>query len=574
MIAGGRARRIFRSCAEEELRRVVHWEMLRRKGLVPDDGSKFPERSDGTSGNFWAIDPAQETINRNEYHGLRRLSLCVINRLIVEALEEAAEPEALKQARRFPLRHRYEIYRAAATSHRFLQLTSVFPVLAVAILRGRRNSDRFQAPHLVEIGAPLRRIADLMDVPMVLRKVKPGVAHWAFGMEETLAQNPGLIDAYMPQSLPRMRVWLKAVRFALSVSSDFGEFIAKHATEVGATAVEASIWIEDAADWARACLPARGQTPGPGAEFVTRQFSPGMSVKTVTALTHEWLEAVASNMTGPSYEFPEPWAQPGKMGDYEIMPITNSGDLYREGNAMHHCAGTYGESVREGRCYIYSLRKDEARVATIELIQFDGRVDIGQIRGSCNRSVPREIELAAQNWLKSQKTFRLPKKLIRPGIFVPPENPAPRPIIVPPENQVPEQIIGLAEQQAHSPNPIVSPLATAEPDSSDGEEFSYAEYRMEWERNWSQVIPFEDFVQLLDEGQIEFLCSLREPDFFVNTDEYYEPDRDPEDEADFAVEDDIDGTIDAAFAEIYHIGDKEYDEDKDDEFVTAQSRQN
>jgi PcfJ-like protein len=241
---------------------------------------------------------------------------------------------------------------------------------------------------------------------------------------------------------------------------------------------------------------------------------------------------------------------------------------------MHHCAGTYGESVREGRCYIYSLRKDEARVATIELIQFDGRVDIGQIRGSCNRSVPREIELAAQNWLKSQKTFRLPKKLIRPGIFVPPENPAPRPIIVPPENQVPEQIIGLAEQQAHSPNPIVSPLATAEPDSSDGEEFSYAEYRMEWERNWSQVIPFEDFVQLLDEGQIEFLCSLREPDFFVNTDEYYEPDRDPEDEADFAVEDDIDGTIDAAFAEIYHIGDKEYDEDKDDEFVTAQSRQN
>jgi PcfJ-like protein len=270
-----------------------------------------------------------------------------------------------------------------ATSPRFLQLTAVFPVLAVAILRGGRNLDRLQALHLVEIGAPLRRIADLMDVPMVLRKVKPGVAHWAFGMEETLAQNPGLIDAYMPQSLPRMRVWLKAVRFALSVSSDFGEFIAKHATEVGATAVEASIWIEDAADWVRACLPAPGPPPRPGTEFITRRFSPDMSVKTVTALTHEWHEAVANNMTGPSYEFPEPWAQPGKMGDYEIMPITNSGDLCREGNAMHHCAGTYGESVREGRCYIYSLRKDGARLATVELVQFEGQVNLGQIRGSC-----------------------------------------------------------------------------------------------------------------------------------------------------------------------------------------------
>jgi hypothetical protein len=107
-----------------------------------------------------------------------------------------------------------------------------------------------------------------------------------------------------------------------------------------------------------------------------------------------------------------------------------------------------------------------------------------------------------------------------------------------------------------------------EPASSDAEGISDAKYKGEWERNWSQVIPLEDFVQLLDEGQIEFLCSLREPDFFVNTDEFYEPDRDPE-EADFAVEDDIDGTVDAAFAEIYHIGDKEYDEDEDDEFVTA-----
>jgi hypothetical protein len=136
-----------------------------------------------------------------------------------------------------------------------------------------------------------------------------------------------------------MRFWLRAVRFAAWISPDFAEFIAKHTTEVGATVDEASIWIEDAADWVRACLPASDQTPRPGAEFVTRRFSRGMSVKTVTALTHEWHEAVAYNMTGPSYEFPEPWAPATKIGDYDVVPITNSGELYREGNAMHHCAG-------------------------------------------------------------------------------------------------------------------------------------------------------------------------------------------------------------------------------------------
>jgi hypothetical protein len=541
MVPGGRGREIFRYCVEEELRKVVHCGMLRREGLAPGD-SECPRRPDGTWGNFWAIDPKQETINRNKYHGLRRSSLCVINRLIAEALKEAVEPEALKQARRFALCHRYEIYCAAATSPRFLQLTSVFPVLALAILGSRRNWDRIEALHLVKIGAPLRRIADLMDVPMVLRKVKPGVAHLAFPMLETLAQNPRLIetfaqnprliDAYMPQSLPRMRFWLRVLGFASRISPDFAAFAAKHTTEVQATIAEADLWFEDTADWVRACLPAPGQPPRPGAEFITRRSSPDMSVKTVTALTHEWHEAVANNMTGPSCEFPEPWAQPGKIGNYEIVSITNNADLYREGNAMHHCVGTYGESVREGRCYVYSLRKDGARVATIELIQFDGRVDLGQIRGPCNSSVPREIAFAVQKWFKSQKRFQLPKKLIRQEIFFPPENPAPRPIIVPPENpaarpiivppenRVPEQIIGLPEQQAHSPTPIVCPPATAEPDADE-----------------------------LDDPD---LC-VDDPDLLL-------------DHPDFVVDDDIDGTIDADLAEFYDIGDQEYDEDEYDEF--------
>jgi hypothetical protein len=191
---------------------------------------------------------------------------------------------------------------------------------------------------------------------------------------------------------------------------------------------------------------------------------------------------------------------------------------------------TYGESVREGRCYVYSLRKDGARAATIELVQFDGRVDLGQIRGPCNSSVPREIALAVRKWFKSQKTFQLPKKPIRQEIFVPPENPAPRPIIVPPENPagrpiivppenwVPEQI----EQQAHSPTRIVCPFATAEPDADE----------------------------------------LDDPDLCFDDSDLDHPD--------FVVGDDIDGTMDADFAEFYHIGEEEYDEDEDDEFVTAE----
>jgi hypothetical protein len=59
MIPGGRGRGMFKYCAEEELRKVVHHGMLWREGLVPDD-SECPRRPDGTWGNFWAIDPSKK----------------------------------------------------------------------------------------------------------------------------------------------------------------------------------------------------------------------------------------------------------------------------------------------------------------------------------------------------------------------------------------------------------------------------------------------------------------------------------------------------------------------------------
>jgi hypothetical protein len=195
MITAARHRsRLFKNCREEWLRTSIHEEMLRRAGLYGD--RVHPQGCDGTWGKFWSLDPKEQTKNRAKYHGLRRASVCVINRLIARALEEAADPEALKQARRFPLRHRYKVYRAGAISSRFLQLIAVFPVLALAILESGRDWNRLQAEHLVEIGAPLKKIASLVGVPMALRKVKPGAAHLALSLLEIPA-DPRLIHAYM-----------------------------------------------------------------------------------------------------------------------------------------------------------------------------------------------------------------------------------------------------------------------------------------------------------------------------------------------------------------------------------------
>jgi len=123
-IVGGFRRGPFMRSSEEQLRQFIHHEALNRAGLPWPPTDSFA---------WWATDKKQQARNRGIYHGLRKLSLHVINNLIGTAFEEAADGAALEAARRFSFEHREHIYRAAAISHRALQLTETFPVLAMAI---------------------------------------------------------------------------------------------------------------------------------------------------------------------------------------------------------------------------------------------------------------------------------------------------------------------------------------------------------------------------------------------------------------------------------------------------------
>jgi hypothetical protein len=183
-ITGAFRRGLFMRSHEEQLRKFIHHEALNRVGL------RWPPQHFGIDGAWWSANKKQQQLNRGTYHGLRLLSLHVINHLIGVALEAAADANAIRAARRFAFRHREGIYRAAV-SRRALQLVDTFPVLAVALYTNDyapwlRNIDfrkwetgRSAAADLVERGARLRDVAAAMGVPMALRHIRPGVAHLA-----------------------------------------------------------------------------------------------------------------------------------------------------------------------------------------------------------------------------------------------------------------------------------------------------------------------------------------------------------------------------------------------------------
>jgi hypothetical protein len=426
-VAGGFRSGPFVRSHEEQLRRFIHHEALNRIGLP------WPPRPQNNL-RWWSEDKKQQTRNRGIYHGLRRLSLNVINHLIGRALEEAADADAVEAARHFTFEHRERIYRAAALSRRALQLTETFPVLALAIYSEHWQARRYGEPlvepsdteirfpswsaeaaelsgrkteamHLVDRGAPLRDIAVVMNIPMALRHIKPGVAHLA---SSVICKQPGLLH-FIPDTVPRARIWLHVVPWAHNrVSAEFAEWVARHALQIPGSLNHVGGVLGNIADWARAGMPLEEDPlfeicrARRGREFVVRPFRPSMSLKTATTLSADWHEAVANNLDGPNFAFPDPWFPAARLGDYEIL-IEDGASLYREGTAMHHCVGTYGDEVRRGNCCVYSIRRNDERVATVALSRHNGRAYLEQIRGRCNTKPPKAIIATVVRWLHSQR---------------------------------------------------------------------------------------------------------------------------------------------------------------------------
>jgi hypothetical protein len=122
---------------------------------------------------------------------------------------------------------------------------------------------------------------------------------------------------------------------------------------------------------------------------ITRPFSPDMSVVTVRTENELWHEAIAKRKPAKSnYKIPPPWYPAGQVNGYQIVPLATTEELWKEGRAMHHCAGSYDYRVAAGKCYIYSVRQDDNRVATVELVREQGKVKPLQIRAACNAEPP------------------------------------------------------------------------------------------------------------------------------------------------------------------------------------------
>lgn len=58
----------------------------------------------------------------------------------------------------------------------------------------------------------------------------------------------------------------------------------------------------------------------------------------------------------------------GSIGVWTVTEMTNSTELNKDSRALHHCVSSYAFSCMQGRCTIFSIKHNNERVATIEVI--------------------------------------------------------------------------------------------------------------------------------------------------------------------------------------------------------------
>jgi len=399
--------------AEGQIADQLHEAMIAAAGLPRKD----PRNT------WWSDDPKVQAVNRQKYYGLKRAAIAITNRLVYEALAAAAAPDLLKIARRFPLKCcRWQIYKAICRSARMAQLAETFPLLAYLATMSGHYADRekierrAELRRLIEAGAKLSTIAHVAVIPMALRRIKPGVVATQ-GITEACELDERSLWELIPPTTEAQKRWAWAMYRASTIGGPYSEWVARNAHLMGNTKNVVAAQISDISDWVRASyaagIPAHVQRAlgghNHGSKYITRPFSPDMSLTTVRDLCGAWHEAVALADPKVNVPLPAPWRGAEKIDDMDIVPLTSTVEIALEGRTMHHCVATYIDRVVWGDCYIFSLRNGHS-VATIEVVRAGETAQIAQMRGPCNAMVSPAIAAKIKKWARQKDKWTLPPK--------------------------------------------------------------------------------------------------------------------------------------------------------------------
>ncbi|MGI9521532.1 MAG: PcfJ domain-containing protein [Hyphomicrobiaceae bacterium] len=305
------------------------------------------------------------------------------------------------QLRRYHRGYRRRLRKLAKTSRQLKDLIYTFPGAAFSIAAGHGNPLlRAEAVNLVQDGASLREIGKVLGLPVWVRRLPPEAFLQALGKIPGGDDFARRISNTVPQDPAQCSMWLQWVLRANALcDEEFAIWIARQ-----------HIWLEHDRD-PSPMLPLAAYAWYSSAEKTTarglieRPWTANTGFAKALEAARSWFVRCLSEYCSDSQGYPGHWFARQRSSGLRIVPLRTPDELIHEGKRMRHCVGDYACQVLSGACLIYSIRRGNQHVATLEVRphwERQGQPVMAQLRGPDNDPVDEDIDRAVERWLARQ----------------------------------------------------------------------------------------------------------------------------------------------------------------------------
>lgn len=306
---------------------------------------------------------------------------------------------------RFDQPARRELRRLTRELPRFADLTETFPAAAyiIATRQGPLSQRRTAVQH-VKDGAPLKTIAATLEIPHWLRRLPPET------FRRPLPQLPGSaeftrhISTRLPKRIDHAAHWLETLSFANTAAGEtFALWLSEHHASGVSAPPERVFAILAAYAW-------HSQFDGPASgDFIVSPWRTEMAFDTAICAAKSWWNRLHLVMQLGEHTLADPWFEPGISSGFSILPLTSPQAILAEALEMQNCCDQFADKLSDDRCRLFSIRKGNTPVATMEVAQHPreaGVLTITQLKSKHNMPASTAVWQAAYAWLAVQSGIR------------------------------------------------------------------------------------------------------------------------------------------------------------------------
>lgn len=317
---------------------------------------------------------------------------------------DSARPALDVQLRHYNRSYRRRLRKIAKSSSRLADLLYSYPAAAFVIAAQAGNPLlRAQAVRLVKDGASLNKVAQSLALPMWTRRLPPESFTGSFAPLPGGQRFSRCIVNLIPKDPDNCAAWFNWVATAHNLChEDFALWVARLSIwnfvfddpDV-LLPLAAFVWFKDAEG-----TRARG--------MIDKPWTPQLGLGKAVEAARGWFIRMLLEDCRSGSGWNGRWFVAQRACGLRIVPLRKPRDLEDEGRRMNNCVGDYITAVAAGECLIYSVRRGNKHIATLEVKPnhaMDGTAQVAQLLGPHNEEVDEPIRRAVDSWLKRQGDY-------------------------------------------------------------------------------------------------------------------------------------------------------------------------